>query len=258
MGRSATAGNPQKPSRPNRRKAVRSLFLSPHPGHPGAALLKTHDGIAHSAGSGHTPAPQSPGIHGAEFSSPFTTKSERENGSTPSHIAPRLASIHGSPLSNVNDVVPQSPGLRGSPRYPGCVRKVCNNHNVVVPGERMCGSPRTGRVGMLKTHDGIVHSAGSGHTPAPQSPGIPGAEFSSPFTTKSERENGSTPSHIAPRLASIHGSPSPTSTTLCPKARGCAVLRATPGVCGRFATTTTWLCRGNECVVRPAQGGLRY
>ena len=61
MGLSATAGNPQKSSRPNRRKAVRTLFLSPHPGHPGAALLKTHDGIVHSARSGHTPAPQTPG-----------------------------------------------------------------------------------------------------------------------------------------------------------------------------------------------------
>ena len=60
MGLSATAGNPQKPSRPNRRKAVRTLFLSPHPGLPGAALLKTHDGIVHSAGSGHPGA----GLHG--------------------------------------------------------------------------------------------------------------------------------------------------------------------------------------------------
>ena len=65
-------------------------------------------------------------------------------------------------------------------------------------------------------------------------------------------------SKIAPRLTSIHGSPSPTPTALCPKARGCAVLRATPGACGRFATTTTWLCRRNKRVVHPAQGGLRY
>ena len=64
---------------------------------------------------------------------------------------------------NANGVVPQSPGLRGSPRYPGCVPEVCNNHNVVVPEEQTCGSPRTGRVAILKTPDGIAHSAGFDH-----------------------------------------------------------------------------------------------
>ena len=44
----------------------------------------------------------------------------------------------------------------------------------------------------------------------------------------------------------------------CPKARGCAVLRATPGALGRSATTTTWLCRGNGMVDHPVPGRLRY
>ena len=67
--------------------------------------------------------------------------------------------------------------------------------------------------------------------------------------------NASAPS--PPGFASIHGFPSPTSTTLCHKARGCAGRRTTPGGRGRSATTTTWLCRGYERVGCPAQGGLR-
>ena len=49
-----------------------------------------------------------------------------------------------------------------------------------------------------------------------------------------------------------------TPTALCHKARGCAVLRATPGALGRSATTTTWLCRGNGMVDHPVPGRLRY
>ena len=62
---------------------------------------------------------------------------------------------------------------------------------------------------------------------------------------------------IPPGFASIHGFPSPTSTTLCHKARGCEGRRTTPGGRARGATTTTWLCRGYERVGCPAQGGLR-
>ena len=41
-------------------------------------------------------------------------------------------------------VLPCSPGLRGSPRYPGCAWQSPNNHNVVVPRRRAGTLPRTG------------------------------------------------------------------------------------------------------------------
>ena len=103
------------------------------------------------------------GIPGGEFPCAGTTKSEKENRSSPPHDA-LLIDVHPPfPAPNTKGVVPQSPGLRGSPRYPGCVWAICNNHNVVVPKERMCGLPRTGPVAILKTHDHVTHFAGSGH-----------------------------------------------------------------------------------------------
>ncbi|MEI6567685.1 MAG: hypothetical protein WCR20_13495, partial [Verrucomicrobiota bacterium] len=48
-------------------------------------------------------------------------------------------------------------------RYPGCAWEERNNHNVVVPRQRNGGSPCSGEVAILKIHDGIVHSARSGH-----------------------------------------------------------------------------------------------
>ena len=76
---------------------------------------------------------------------------------------------HHFPAPYAEGVLPQSPGLRGSPRYPGCAWEERNNHNVVVPKPRMCGLPRTGLVATLKTHGAVVHSCGSGHPP-PTSP----------------------------------------------------------------------------------------
>ena len=86
--------------------------------------------------------------------------------STPTALCPtarRYPGYEDGLPFNANGVVPYSPGLRGSPRYPGCAWEECNNHNVVVPKERTCGLSHTRRVAILKTHDGIVHSARSGH-----------------------------------------------------------------------------------------------
>ena len=85
----------------------------------------------------------------------------------PIHVHPPF------PLPNTKGVVPQSPGLRGSPRYPGCVWAICNNHNVVVPRERMCGLPSTGPVAISKTHDHVAQFAGSGHAMTTSPHGAP-------------------------------------------------------------------------------------
>ena len=89
---------------------------------------------------------------------------------TPNPVPIFQSGGHSSPpTGNAEGVLPQSPGLRGSPRSPGCAWEECNNHNVVVPKPRMCGLPRTGLVATLKTHGAVFHSCGSGHPP-PTSP----------------------------------------------------------------------------------------
>ena len=61
----------------------------------------------------------------------------RPQGRSPIHVPQRPFTVLPFPLPNATGVVPQSPGLRGFPRYPGWVQEVRNNHNVVVPEERM-------------------------------------------------------------------------------------------------------------------------
>ena len=59
------------------------------------------------------------GIPGGEFPCAGTTKSEKENRSSPPHDAP-LIDVHPPfPLPNAKGVVPYSPGLRRQRRYPG-------------------------------------------------------------------------------------------------------------------------------------------
>ena len=61
----------------------------------------------------------------------------RPQGRSPIHVPQRPFTVLPFPLPNATGVVPQSPGLRGFPRYPWGVQEVRNNHNVVVPEERM-------------------------------------------------------------------------------------------------------------------------
>ena len=73
-------------------------------------------------------------------------------GVAPSGMSQLLMSRHVSPLPshatvpsrNTNGVLPQSPGLRGSPRYPGCVSENRNNRNAVVPKHRTRRCPPQG------------------------------------------------------------------------------------------------------------------
>ena len=116
--------------------------------------------------------------------------------------------------------------------------------------------------------------------------GIPGGEFPCAGTTKSEKENRSSPPHDA-LLIDVHPLfplpntkgvvppsiarplsewghrrkpvnaptprqfPSPTPRALCPTARGYAVSGVTPGMGTTIPPTTKWLCRGIERVASP-------
>ena len=100
---------------------------------PGCAVLRATPGLS------PLPLPDIPVSH-------------PKPGVAPSGMSQLLLSRHVSPhpshatvpSRNTTGVLPQSPGLRGSPRYPGCVSENRNNRNAVVRKHRTCGLVRTG------------------------------------------------------------------------------------------------------------------
>ncbi len=105
---------------------------------------------------------------------PFASISVHSRFSPSPSPTPLNHQARGCAIRNVG-VLPQSPGLRGSPRCPGCVSENGNNRNAVVPKHRTRRCPPTVWVEMLKTNNGVAHSAGSSHT-AGASPDVASAQ----------------------------------------------------------------------------------
>ncbi len=70
-------------------------------------------------------------------------------GKHPSPLARQTGQRLRPPPGTPKWVLPCSPGLRGSPRYPGCAWHRLNNHIVVVPRQRAGTLPRTGHLPKL-------------------------------------------------------------------------------------------------------------
>ena len=74
---------------------------------------------------------------------PFASISVHSRFSPSPSPTPLNHQARGCAIRNVG-VLPQSPGLRGSPRCPGCVSENRNNRNAVVQKHRTCRCPPQG------------------------------------------------------------------------------------------------------------------